>query len=114
MATLVYNGKRIGLAPHVLAEVHALVSVAFPTGKCFSMGLVGTDGDGDVFRDFLWMHPSIPLEFIYDESETAKVKESVIALHLEAIESVAVVVIGDAKGWLPFAFERMPAGVDAQ
>lgn len=70
MGTLYYgdSGTPIGIEDRALAHVKVAVVTKLRRGESFTLSWPHTD-DQPRGRSTLWLHPSIPLRFVFDEPE---------------------------------------------
>lgn len=107
MATLVYNGVHFkGLGHADVSYIQVVAAKRFREGKGFSVGVFGTKNSGEVVKHFLWLHPSIPTEFIYGNESTFEIDPETVDLYLEMAETPVGIFIGNAmsRSDLPFAY----------
>lgn len=68
MGAIVYGGgeRRISLQDRTLAHVKSVVIAKLRRQESFTLSFPVVDGEGGK-RVALWIHPSIPLQFEFDE-----------------------------------------------
>ncbi|WP_235480740.1 hypothetical protein [Agromyces sp. Leaf222] len=71
MGTLYYgdSGTPIGIEDRALAHVKVAITTKLRRGESFTLSWQHPD-DQPRGRSTLWLHPSIPLRFVFDEPET--------------------------------------------
>lgn len=109
MATFIYNGTHYGLGENNrdLAYIQAVAEHRFREGRGFPLGIFGTDSKGEFARHFFWMHPSIPVEFLYSPGETVQLDGELFDMQIAATESPFGLLIGEyAADNMPFSFEE--------
>ena len=77
MGTLYYgdSGTPIGIEDRALAHLKVAVTTKLRRGESFTLSWKHSD-DQPRGRSTLWLHPSIPLRFVFDESETPELSRS--------------------------------------
>lgn len=77
MGTLYYgdSGTPIGIEDRALAHLKVAITTKLRRGESFTLSWKHTD-DQARGRSTLWLHPSIPLRFVFDESETPELSRS--------------------------------------
>jgi hypothetical protein len=112
VSVLVYNGKSISVGNDVLAYMQAVTAHVFSEGRSFTMGLAGKTNAGEAIRHYLWVHPSIPIEFTYDGNETIQLHSGLFEAYYEMILKAGFVVFGDLDAKLPYSFEETKSRED--
>lgn len=104
MSAIIYNGVQYGLDQKNLAYVHAVTHNLLAADEGFSLGIMGAGDGGELVRHFLWISPSIPVEFIYDGDETVQLDETILDEMLDGVEESGMVIIG--SGPMPFSIRE--------
>lgn len=104
MNAIVYNGVHYGLDQKNLAYVHAVTHNLLAADEAFSLGIMAAADGGELVRHFLWISPSIPVEFLYDGDETVQLDESILDAMLDGAEESGLVIVGD--GPMPFSIRE--------
>ncbi|WP_158170938.1 DUF7882 family protein [Rhodococcus sp. JT-3] len=84
MAQLVYasGSHRLITTNHNLLHLQIAIQHRFGKGEGFNFGYADESG-GPVARTFIWLHPSIPLQFIYDDEEPVKFNPELAAEYVK-------------------------------
>ncbi|MBT2516737.1 hypothetical protein J7E29_04770 [Streptomyces sp. ISL-90] len=77
MGTLYYgdSGTPIGIEDRALAHLKIAVTTKLRRGESFTLSWQHAD-DQPRGRSTLWLHPSIPLRFVFDEPEAPELSRS--------------------------------------
>jgi hypothetical protein len=72
MATLHYGGSEnpIHIEERALAHLKVVVATKLRRNESFTLSWRHAEGDESNGRSTIWLHPSIPLRFTFDEPET--------------------------------------------
>jgi len=73
MGTLYYGGEATPIDIHdrALAHLKVIIATKLRRGECFTLSWQHPDGQVPG-RSTIWLHPSIPLRFVFNEPEPAK------------------------------------------
>ncbi|WP_024796284.1 DUF7882 family protein [Tomitella biformata] len=104
MSAIIYNGVHYGLDQKNLAYVHAVTHNLLAADESFSLGIMASTDGGALVRHFLWISPSIPVEFLYDGDETVQLDESILDGMLDGVDESGMVIVGD--GPMPFSIRE--------
>lgn len=75
MGTIFYGTTPIRIEDRALGHLKVVISTKLRRGESFTLSWRHPDGD-DVGRETIWIHPSIPLRFVFDDSEPAQLSRS--------------------------------------
>lgn len=89
MGTLFYGGaaEPVHIEDRLLAHLKVVISTKLRRNECFTLSWVHQEGDTPG-RSTLWMHPAIPLRFVFDAREPAELRSDwIVALANSASSS---------------------------
>jgi len=92
MAELIYGaeGTPIYIPEHLLAHVKLVVTTKLRRNESFMMSWRHPDGTG---RSSVWLQPAIPLRFVFDSPEEARIDRALLASLANAASSNAGLVL---------------------
>jgi hypothetical protein len=97
MSKLIYGDQKsvlnFGPGNHFLAQLQAATNRRFADGRGYFLTLTGHNDSGEVICGSHWIHPSIPLVFIYDTEDvtgeppkTVKISDDQVNVLLEVMD----------------------------
>ena len=98
MAQLYYgaDARPVEIPDHVLAHVKVVAATKLRRGESFMLTWRHHGGEGSDGRTSLWMQPSIPLRFVFDDAEPETLdSEYLRTLANEATSSRGIVLEWD-------------------
>lgn len=119
MGTLYYgdSGTPIGIEDRALAHLKVAITTKLRRGESFTLSWRHTE-DQPRGRSTLWLHPSIPLRFVFDEPESPELSRSWIEELMRSANSTGgVQLIPEHLDTDPIAMtpgQPVQVGVDVQ
>lgn len=96
MGTIQYGGgSEIHIEDRALAHLKVAISTKLRRNESFTLSWRHPEGDASG-RSTIWLHPSIPLRFIFDEAETPQLNAKWIqTLMIEASSSSGITLVDE-------------------
>jgi hypothetical protein len=119
VGTLYYgdSGTPIGVEDRALAHLKVAIVTKLRRGESFTLSWEHPD-DQPRGRSTLWLHPSIPLRFVFDESETPELSRSWIEDLMRSANSTGGIRLVhenlDTEAIATKADQPVQVGVDVQ
>lgn len=95
MGTLYYGSaaEPIHIEDRALAHLKVVIATKLRRNECFTLSWVHPEGDAPG-RSTLWLHPAIPLRFVFDSAEPDEIQaEWILALANSANASGGITLI---------------------
>lgn len=79
MGTIYYDGadSPIRLDDRILAHLKVVIATKLRRNESFTLSFQHGE-DGDLGRTTIWLHPSIPLRFVFDEPEMPEIDPQLV------------------------------------
>ncbi|MCT1364100.1 MULTISPECIES: hypothetical protein [unclassified Microbacterium] len=96
MGTIQYGGgSEIHIEDRALAHLKVAIATKLRRNESFTLSWHHPDGDAPG-RSTIWLHPSIPLRFIFDDTETPELNAKWMqALMIEASSSGGIMLVDE-------------------
>jgi len=75
MGTIFYGTTPIRIEDRALAHLKVVISTKLRRNESFTLSWRNADGEKPG-RETIWLHPSIPLRFVFDEAEPLQLSRS--------------------------------------
>ncbi len=75
MGTIYYGTTPIRIEDRALAHLKVVISTKLRRGESFTLSWRHPDNEKPG-RETIWIHPSIPLRFVFDETEPAQISRA--------------------------------------
>ncbi|MDW4571190.1 hypothetical protein R8Z57_00180 [Microbacterium sp. M3] len=107
MAELIYGteGEPIHIPEHLLAHVKVVVTAKLRRNESFMMTWRHADGTG---RSAVWLQPSIPLRFVFDDAEAPAIDHQLLQALAAAANSNGGLVLDLGEAGSRTRPARMP------
>ncbi|KRA24022.1 hypothetical protein ASD65_06000 [Microbacterium sp. Root61] len=116
MGTIYYGGSEtaIHIEDRALAHLKVVIATKLRRGESFTLSWRHPD-DEPRGRSTVWLHPSIPLRFVFDDPEPAELsREWIEALAVSANSSGGILLVAEQSQTGPLSLGLEPAADDAQ
>lgn len=98
MGTIQYgNGSEIHIEDRALAHLKVAIATKLRRNESFTLSWRHPEGDTPG-RSTIWLHPSIPLRFTFEEPETPQLNQKWLeALMIEASSSGGICLVDEVR-----------------
>lgn len=96
MGRLVYGGSEpaISIDDRALAHLKVVIATKLRRQESFTLSWQHAEGD-TAGRSTIWLHPSIPLRFVFDDAESAPLNHKWIEELMHSVNSTGGIMLVD-------------------